>query len=230
MREFSKRSMRRAAVLGIVLLMLGITTEIAHAQCAFQRPNDPLVSHTGRVDTRLVQAYVACGSCTLCGEISNPPNIAALAGVPACSSPQTENQLAGNPVNGWLWGSSPTSWGRVRLTRAPSLSCPVKDVRVQLWLRHVVDATGPATGTGTLNLMVRATFNNPPDVTMVDFPVAIAFPLAAGNTTFQSYLGPAFALLGQPCLPQTCTNLEVLTIEVIDENGNKFARPGIELL
>jgi len=93
---------------------------------------------------------------------------------------------------------------------------------VELWLRAITNATPNATG--SLNIVLRATVNDPlnGDITMVDFPRSFPFPLSAGAATFSSRVGP-------PCLP-SCANLEVVRIEVLDQNRNLFARPGVWLL
>ena len=205
----------------------------APPHCELEHPGNPSTSKTGILDTRLVQAFISSDQCTLCGEMSKPHNTQTVGGWPALQPSLTPN--AGSLANRWFWGKLPKqpSWGRIKLTRiSPAAPCPT-DVRVQLWLRKITDATGVLipTATGSLNIVLRAAVNDPlnGDMTMIDLPVSFPISLVAGDVTFSSSsLGQALLNLGQPCLPP-CTNLEVVKIEVLDANGDLFARPGIWL-
>src|SRR5882724_5419388 len=80
--------------LAAAALVVGFSAS-AHAQCAFPHPKK-----AASFKSNFVQAFVSCGNAG-----GNSPNTFAGGGAaPACRPPETFNQQAGSPTNGWVWG------------------------------------------------------------------------------------------------------------------------------
>ncbi len=215
--------MKRHLLVGLAIApALALTVSAAHAQCAFPHPGKANTFQSG-----FVSAFVSCGN-----PGGNVPNDTTEGGVPSCAPPETFNQQAGNPPNGWLWNERkgfgtvrirPTSNHVVNILNPPDS----KDLAVKLVLRGVVDAAGPASGGGTLSTVARATFDDSTngDMTVIDFPAPFAFSLTNGSATLKTSANVLLNGIGQPGLP-ACSNIEVVSITIADENGNTFANLG----
>ena len=233
---------RRRDLLAVVaaLLALGFAASTASAQCNFDHPKKAR-KFTGE----LVQAFVPCG-----GIGGTTPNTATGGGVPACQPPETFNQLYESPANGWRM--DPLKFqGRVQLKirkactgKAKGTSLPPcnpldtalnppgsADLEVQLKLRGVIDAGGPANGVGALWTLTRATMYDwtAGDVTILDFPAGFPFDLAKGETSMKTSVDAHLNSLNLQSLP-ACSSLEIVDINVVDENGTTFARIGTWLM
>jgi len=202
---------------------LAFTVSAAHAQCAFPHPGKAKTFQSG-----LVSAFVSCGN-----PGGNVPNDTTQGGVPSCSPPETFNEQAGSPPNGWLWNIG-KGFGTVRLrptnNKVISILNPpgdTKDIAIKMTLRGVVDAAGPASGPGTLATVARATFDDRAngDMTVIDFPAPFPFTLSNGSASLKTSANVLLNGIGQPGLPP-CANIEVVSIGVFDENGNQFANLG----
>jgi hypothetical protein len=75
------------------VLAVGFTASAVRAQCKYEHPKK-----AGKLQSNLVQAMVSCGN-----PGGNAPNAMTEGGVPTCQPPETFNQQAGTPANGWQW-------------------------------------------------------------------------------------------------------------------------------
>ncbi len=216
-------------VLGLVAAATGASVESAHAQCAFDEPTRNGVAYSGRFFSTLVQAYVGCG---VVG--GNTPNTTTIGALPACSPPETGNQQAGSPTNGWRFSQVPNqSYGRVLIQRLNGVftnPAGVRDTQIRIELKKIIDFFGPANSTGTLQIILRATTNDPTggDMTVIDYPVQLQVPLVSGNATIITSLATILASTVGPRFPD-CTSHEILSVEVYDPNFILFAVPGVRV-
>ncbi len=218
-------------VVSTVLLVVGLTVGTASAQCTFPQPKK-----AKDVTLALIPAFVSCGGpCNLCGdfeESSSSPNTSTGISIPGCDPPETFNEDAGSPANGWLWG--PKSEGSVSFTAAknkiahPSNPINTADVQIRVRLRDVQYAGGaPANGLGYLRPVSRGTTKTRASGTMtvIDAPLSFPVQVTNGRANVRTSLNVELNNLGTS-LPG-CTALELLHAEIVDENGNAFARPGL---
>jgi hypothetical protein len=222
--------------LAFLVAALALAPPRVSAQCAFDRPTQGNVTNTGDLRTSLVQAYVGCGN-----PGGNPPNTINQGGVPACAPPETFNVQAGSPASGWRFSQVPgVSWGRLELNRQSGVFVNppgIRDTRIRLNLRKIVLTNGTtpvAAGTpGTIALVLRATVNDPVnnDMTILDFPINIpfAFTTAGTVTNFTAILGTVMNSSVGFRFPD-CASIEVVSVAVLDSNGNVFAVPGIRVI
>jgi len=234
----SKRKM--ILVLGGVVLAVGVTARIVDAQCDFQKPRK-----AKQISLSLVPAFVSCnGSCNFC-VASDPqpirvPDTYTGIGVGGCSTPQTYQQIYDqqSPLpNGWIWG--PKSEGSVSFKTAKNndplhpLNPPnTADVDIRIKLRDVRYAATnePVNANGTLLVVVRGTVQSRVngDMTVVDVPgPGIRVPVSNGHASvkIRANLGLHDVSTSLP----GCNALELLGLEIVDENGTPFARPGLFL-
>ena len=213
----------------LVAAAIGAPVGAAHAQCAFDEPTRNGLAYSGRFFSTLVQAYVGCG---VVG--GNSPNTVTMGGIPACSPPETANQQAGSPTNGWRFSQVPNqSYGRVLIQRLNGVftnPAGFRDVQIRIELKKIVDFFGPANSTGTLQIILRATTNDPigGDMTATDYPVSLQVPLASGNGTLITSLATILASTIGPRFPD-CTSHDVLSVGVYDPNLSLFAVPGVRV-
>jgi hypothetical protein len=216
--------------------MVAASPAAVGAQCAFDKPTYGSAGYTGRITASLVQAYVNCGDIG-----GGTPNVEALMNVPACEPPATFAQLGGSPDDTWRFSQVPgASYGKVDMKRTSLSGAPnltdypptLKDVSVRTILKGIVRLPNdtPATGTGKVNVLLRATVDDKSGtyVTVVDFPLDCDITLHGRKADVTKRLGDAMIALGQPRLPD-CANVELLSIAVTDPNGAIFAVPGLTL-
>ena len=79
-------------------LVLGSIGSRAGAQCTFQHPAKAL-----SLKSSLVQAFTSC---------ANFANTTTESGIPSCKPPETFNEDAGSPPDGWRWGDLVTAKGQ----------------------------------------------------------------------------------------------------------------------
>ncbi len=229
------RTMRGMRLVVGVLLAVGLTASTAGAQCAFQQPRK-----AKQITLSLIPAFVSCsGSCNFCGTGDPLPipisNTTTGRGVPGCNPPQTFNEHLGSPANGWLWGAK--SEGSVSFKAAknkivdPMNPPNTADVDIRIKLNDIRYAGGAlVNGTGYLRPVSRGTVatRGSGDMTVIDlafptFPVQVASGRANVRITANmGFNAEAASLPG-------CTAIELLALELADENGNPFARPGLFL-
>ena len=213
--------------LAAAALVVGFSAS-AHAQCAFQHPKK-----AAKFQSNFVQAFVSCGNVG-----GNSPNTFAGGGAaPACKPPETFNQQAGSPPNGWLWGPKSSLAVAFKAKKsnvfpsttpadpnAADLSIALKGSDIEL-----APGNGSVTvnGTGTLSTVSRTTFNDRTvgDVTVVDFPVNITFTVTGGKIKTKTSANQALNAGGLAGLPH-CTSIETVKVVVVDEAGHTFANIG----
>ena len=201
--------------------------------CTFQHPReagrDQRIRFGGPNTIPFVQAFVPCGAAG-----GNVPNSSTETGEPGCQPAETYNEEAGNPPTGWLWGKRGRASMSLR-SASNKISGPLNppntaDVAVHVSLRDIEDANGYASGTGTLSILCRTTFEDRAggDMTMIDFPVPFPLALVAGaagiTTSFNAILNTSFG----SSLPG-CTSLEIIDAMILDENGTPFGKAGVLL-
>jgi hypothetical protein len=219
-----------AAAVGFAFVASGAHAQFVDPVCGFEHPNK-----AKELRSSLVQAYVSCGN-----PGGNTPNDTTESGVPSCSPPETYTTEAGAPLNGWHFdfrhGHGDASFKAARNHLAGPSNPPgdTADVAVTLRLAGIIDAAGPASGSGTLSTLSRATLrdrngtpgNNGDDVpmTVIDFPAPFPFTLANGQAKLRTSANVVLNGIGTS-LP-FCTSIEVVDLSISDENGNRFASMG----
>jgi hypothetical protein len=207
------------------VVALGITASMAQAGCDFEHPRKAKLFKCD-----LVQAFVSCGNAG-----GNVPNTTSASGVPGCTPPETFNQQAGTPINGWQWWEQ-RSVGSIQFREIQgAFGGNTRDLKVKMRLRRILDGTGGlASGSGTLSTLARTTLEDTvvtapgmgTDMTIIDFPAPFAFGMTNGNATLTTTANTLIAGLGIDPLPG-CTSLEVVSLQVLDPNGNAFAGCGV---
>jgi hypothetical protein len=207
-------------VAGAAVLALGFTASLASAQCAFPHPKK-----AGALKSSLVQAFVSCNN-----PGGNTPNSTTEGGVPTCKPPETFNEQAGSPGGGWLWG--PSSKGDVSFKAAknkvPGQPADSADLAVSLKMSDIEDSGGKTTSNGVLSTVARATLKDRMngDMTVVDFPAPFNVSAVDGKINRKTTANDLLVnTLGQPALA-SCTSIEVVAVQVIDQEGNAFASMG----
>jgi cysteine-rich repeat protein len=184
---------------------------------AFEAPKK-----TASLKTCLVQPFISCGDVG-----GNTPDRTTEGGIPACQ-PETPNEAAGSPSNGWKWDETR---GQASLSLGAACS-HADDILVKLKVDGIIDGGDlPATGAGSFSLTWRATVNDPTggDMTTVDLTSEIPFSLANGDGALLTTVGVMLSESGMPDLPNG-SSFELLNAEVRDPNGNAFAKPGLFLM
>ncbi len=194
---------------------------------------DPLFPHPKsaiKVTTSLVQAFVSCNN-----PGGNTPNTTTDGGVPACSPVQTYNERAGSPQSGWLWREAGSKGDLTLYQRCKGAA----DVGIKLTMSGIVDGTGAlVNGTGALVIGMRFTLHDPSNGDMMTgtIPVTAGFTVLGGTAKLLTSVNAFFAENELPPLPNG-VSVEFLgldtsdnpLLEVRDQNGNPFARPGVFL-
>jgi hypothetical protein len=208
-------------VAGAAVLALGFTASMASAQCAYEHPKK-----AGGLKSSLVQAMVSCNN-----PGGNTPNSTTEGGVPTCAPPETFNEQAGSPSGGWKWdeakGKGDVSFkaAKNKIVGQPADSA---DLAVQLKMGGIITTTGPANGNGVLATVARATLKDRMngDMTVVDFPAGFQVTAVDGKISRKTTANDLLVnVLGQPALP-SCSSIEVVSVAVVDPNGNNFATMG----
>ncbi len=220
-----------AAALGFAFVASGAQAQFVDPACGFEHPKKAKETRSS-----LVQAYVSCGNAG-----GNPINDTTESGVPSCSPPETFADQNGAPANAWHWNYLKAQ-GDVSFKAAKNkIDNPVlnpeddtADVAVQLKLKGLIDAAGDVSGTGTLNTLSRATLrdrqgtgNDTSDdvaMTVIDFSAPFPFDVIDGKAKLKTSANVVLNGIGTS-LPK-CTSIEVLDINVVDENGDRFASMG----
>ena len=213
-------------VAGVSMLAIGFSATMASAVCNPAHPKK-----AGSLQSSLVQAFVSCNN-----PGGNTPNSTTEGGVPACSPPETFHEQAGSPADGWLWdslkGSGKVTFKASKNKVANILNPPnTADLSVQMSLGGIITegTLAPAGGSGTLATIARATFEDRAAggtmVTVVDFPAGFPFAMSAGKAKLKTSANVLLNGIGQPGLPG-CSTIEVVSVNVVDPNGNAFANLG----
>jgi len=220
--------MRRTLLLIVAATFaVGLAVSPADAGCDYEHPRK-----AKQFKCDLVQAFVSCGN-----PGGNTPNTTTAGAVPACAPPETFNQAAGTPNNGWQWWEQ-RSTGKIQFSETKGSSGPnTRDLKIKLRLRRILNGTaGLASGSGTLSTLARATLEDTvpsapgmgTDMTVIDFPAPFPFTMSQGNASLNSTANTLLTGLGIPPLPG-CTSIETVSIQVLDPNGNPFGACGVFL-
>jgi hypothetical protein len=242
--------MKRYLAVTAAALAVGFSANYAAAQhthsspCGFEHPKQ-----AKQLKSSMVQAHVSCGN-----PGGNVPNSMTETGVPTCAPPETFREQNGSAPQGWSWnelnskGDISIKAAKNKRTTSPFFalsggSNDSADIDIQVKLSGVVDSVGPATGTGNLATLSRATLRdrqgtpddgdddngdeNADDVpmTVIDFPVQFSVPVSEGKATVKTTANASVETLTARALPK-CTSVEVVDISITDENGDTFARLG----
>ena len=214
--------------LAVAAVVVGVSAS-AHAQCAFQHPKK-----AKSFASTFVQAMVSCGNVG-----GNSPNTFAGGGAaPACKPPETFNDQAGSPPNGWLWGPKSAAAIKTKalghnffLTTTPA-DPDAADLVISLKGSDFEYPPGDGSikvdgVTGTLSTVSRTTFNDRAvgDVTVVDFPVNITFGVTGGKVNVKTSANQALNNGGLAGLPH-CTSIESIKTVILDENNHAFGNVG----
>jgi len=216
----------RAAAMAVIGLAFTSATAHAFLTCPFEHPRS-----AKQFRSALVQPMIPCNT-----PGGNTPNTTTEGGVPACQPVEWDNQLDGYPENGWLWG--PPTYASITLKAGKNkLLGPLNpypnsaNLYVTLKIYHVFDDHGiAANAPGKLFLYLRATMRDRTggNMTTVDFPVEFDFTLLGSDVALKTTVNAQLNADGKPSLPD-CSSIEVLGVEVLDENGNRFATDGVYL-
>jgi hypothetical protein len=222
------------AALAFAFVASGANAQTSVDECGFEHPKQAKQNKLA-----LVTAFVSCGNTG-----GNTPNDSTEGspGTPSCSPPETFNEQDGSPPSGWMWDET-KGQGSVTIQAAKNkVSNPADptnkdtaDLSVALKLKGVVDAVGPASGTGILSTLSRATLrdrNGTPEnhgddtaMTVIDFPAGFGFTLTSGQANLKTTANALLTAESIPGLPH-CTSIELVDLGVNDENGNRFADIG----
>lgn len=215
-------------VAGAAVLALGFTAAMANAagpQCAYEHPKK-----AGGLKSSMVQAMVSCNN-----PGGNTPNSTTEGGVPTCAPPETFHQQNGNQAGGWFWDESKAKGDvsfKAAKNKLPSQPPDSADLAVQLKMSGLqqgsVSASAPANGPGVLATVARATLKDRlnGDMTVVDFPAGFDVQAVDGKISKKTTANDLLVnTLGQPALP-SCSSIEVVSVAVVDPNGDNFATMG----
>jgi hypothetical protein len=222
-----------AAALGVAVLVLGMNAH-AHAQCAFEHPKK-----TPKFQVSLVPAFIGCDD-SFCIGGGNSSNTTAFGGnIPACRPPETYNEQAGFPINGWLWGPKSQVLLQLKslkqvadLTVTPG-DPDASDVLITVKASDVEYAPGDGSAwvtdaTGTLEIAVRLTTNDrtSQDVTAKVVAFNLPFQVVAGRAETKASLDHLLNAGQSPSLPH-CTLFQIVNIGMLDEVSHQFAVQGL---
>jgi len=214
---------RLLPALASLALVLSAVDE-AGAQCAFEHPKK-----AKKFQSSFTTAFIGCG-----GYYGDTPNTTTEGGVPACKPPETFNQQAGYPPNGWTWDEL-KGQGQVQLKSAVAMApiTPVDstDITVKLKLQGVLDNNfNKGAGNGTLSTVARVTLDDRMngDMTIVDFPASFPFTMTDGKVSMKTSADAILNGIGQPGLPH-CSSLELVYLAINDPAGTQFADVGLFL-
>lgn len=192
-----------------------------------------------------MQAFVSCGN-----PGGNSVNTTVGGSVPACRPPESFCEQSGNcPGTGWEWDELKAQGTVVfkalqfcygKSSGTPLAACSPSDplnsaqggsadLYVALKLKGVLTSANqaPAQGTGTLATVARATLNDTAngDATVIDFPAGFQFTLVDGKANMKTSSDALLNTQSLAGLPP-CTSIELVSVHVLDSNGDKFASIG----
>jgi hypothetical protein len=228
---------------GAAVLALG-TASIATAASTPCAATYPHPAAAKQIKSALVQAFVSCNN-----PGGNTPNATTESNVtPTCYPAESFHENAGSPALGWTWG--PKGKGDITFKAGKNKLCGLPDygqndcgadpgdpgevdLYITLKMSDIRDNTGLATGTnGTVSSSVRATLIDRAEpsapMTVIDFPTSFPASVTNGKINQKSSATEILDGLNQPALPP-CTTLELISLLVIDPNGNPFASMGTYL-
>lgn len=222
------------AALAFAFIASGANAQVGTDECGFEHPQK-----AKQLKANLTQNFISCTA----------PNSMTESGTPSCTPPVTPREDTGSDPSSWMWneakgqGSVSIKAGKNKIVSLLNPPDDSADLFLQLKLQGVVDAAGPATGDGTLFTLSRATLrdrNNTPDdgddsngdenaddvnMTVFDFPAPFGFDLEEGKGQLKTSANAFLNTIPLNGLPK-CSNIELVDLGVLDENGNRFAGLG----
>jgi hypothetical protein len=236
---------------GAVLVIVGLSTTTANGQCSFPHPKN-----AGKFQTSLVQPLVTCGNpggnpATTTGLNTSVPGCQPVQGYYERNG-HSHDGWRFDPVTGK--GQLQLKASKVPASTATG-QCGVPcnppgdttDMLVSLTLAGVNNADGPVGpilpgAPGQLDLTFRATLRDRAngDMTLYDYPVLLNFVVHDGKAKVKSSIDTLLNNMGVQGLPH-CTALEFppdptgtldqgadsTVLQILDENGDLFAVPGL---
>jgi hypothetical protein len=210
---------------GAVLLLIGLPVGVVWAQCDFHHP-----TAAQKMKVALVQEFVPCGVGCPDWEPSDTPNTFTENGIPGCTPPRTWRA-----ADGWRFGPRGSGSLQLKALRKP----PVRegmppsegvDFSIRLTLTGVEDDSGPVNSFGGVRMTVRLTSANAQngDMTVIDLPVYFSFRLENGRARLKTTFDAGWARWAQPPLP-ACTSVAMPRIQILDDQSEPFAVPGLYL-
>jgi len=213
--------MKKTLVAISCVAAIGFSASIADAQCAFD-----ISGKNGKLISNFVRSYAGCGNSVT----FSAPNSVSQSGVPSCSPPFVHSP--------YQWG--PKGFCQTKIQA--KLEDPCSDgsgvacanFLVSGKCANILESDGitPINGPQTWRLQTisRATFDDKinGDMTVIDFPAVFDFgePKKGGmkikansNDLLNGLFGPGSALPG-------CTQLAVVSLSILDANGQVFAVQG----
>lgn len=219
---------------GAAALALGVASiaSAAAVPCAVTYAHP---SAAKQIKAALVQAFVSCGN-----PGGHVPNATTESGtVPTCYPATTYHENSGSPALGWTWG--PKSKGDItfkagknKVVHPLNTDPNAVDLSISVKMADIRDNTGLADGTnGSVGTVARATFADRAEfalgaMTVIDFPTAFGITTDGGKVNKKTSATAILNALSQPALP-ACTSMEVVSVLIIDPNGNPFANIGTYL-
>jgi len=223
---------KRLSSLACLVSLSMFVAPAAHADCGFNSP-----ARAKGLKTSLVRAYAPCGG----GYTFAAPNTATSSGVPACGPPAPINDA--DPPSCVHAPCSYTSTAytfdeddgrcRVRIRQYVTSLCGVGpgepaeclSLRAKVVCQGIRDADGkPAHSSGGFLLIVtvRFTTNDGTPTTVVDAPLQRPFKVAGGKISDEIEMWGTF--FGSWL--STCTQVQILDIDLLDDAGLRFASMG----
>jgi len=214
----------RVGTMALVVLAITTATVAAAPDCGFEHPKRATLFRSA-----FVQAMIPCGEP---GGLT--PNTTTEGGVPACAPPETENEQDGSPINGWIWHGNATGKIYLKASKNKQLLEPLNphnsaDLLVTLKLYDLHDQHGVvAHAPGKLIVTLRVTMKDRQDgnMTTIDWPIDFDFMVQGADAALKTTLNTWLNAQNLPSLP-SCTSIEVVAIDVLDENGNRFGNAGV---
>jgi hypothetical protein len=219
-------------ILLVALVAALVTPTTVSAQCAFDRPNGS-TGYIASYTSSLVRAFVSCNN-----PGGNVPNSTTVGGtIPTCWPAEDFGQHAGLPSNGWNFSNGlSSSTGKVQIKRTSGGENPggmeptSRDTVVKVKLYRIArNSGGYASGTGSVQVNLRVTTQDylGDDMTVIDFPFSMPITLSSyGTGSASKKVGDILRGLSQPRWSD-CTSVEILSVTVLDPNGDLFAVSGV---
>mgnify|MGYP003573323545 CR=1 FL=1 len=214
-----RKTLFTVAAVGMVAFF---TASTASAQCSFDSPGK-----AKGLKSDMVRAYAPCGS----GVTFPAPNTSTgVSGTPACTTP--------TPYSDNLFSDK----GKCSVKASAKLEAPCSggaypecsNVKIQAKCAGITtnDTVSGIVGPGwKLNTLTRATFDDRTngDMTVIDFPVQFDFdPADKGKLKLKSDTNTAlFLLLGAGNELPGCTQLDLLSMKIVDDDNDIFATMGV---
>jgi len=218
---------------GAAVLALGFSVSLASA-AAVVCPGAVVFQHpvkAKQIKASLTQAFVSCNN-----PGGNPVNAdtEGASTTPACFPAETYNENAGSPTSGWIWGPKGTASiefkaGKNKVVHPLNIDPNAVDLYITVKASDIQDGNGVADGaTGKVGSVARATIVDRLAnqlMTVIYFPTSFGITTSKGKVNKKTSATVILNALSNQALP-ACTNIEVVSVLVLDPNDNPFASMG----